>query len=122
MGVNRTDFVLIGANIGFDKYDDNIWEEENNDYDKYNYRRKEAGDMVYIIDGMGGDYFIIGQIIKIDEGDYDGLGFIDAVQLDSELYETKVKVKNFIKDRFMVDSEEFENKIEPKLLIFSHFS
>ncbi|MGD2353398.1 hypothetical protein ACP8H2_17095 [Bacillus subtilis] len=108
MGVWRSDWVLIGANIGYDQNDHEKWEE----YDKF-VGRSRSGELTYLIDGMRGEYFIVGEVVtKADESEGFGISEIEV----SAIYEGACeRVRDHIRNEFGVDAE-------PKLIVITHFT
>ena len=104
MGVEREDYIVIGANIGYDRYDDDRYE----DYDVYRCI-KEVGEMTYVIDGMSGKYFIVGEVVKHAD-DYDGFG-VNELVVDEE---SSKRVVQFILDKFGMN-------VEPKIIVVTHW-
>jgi hypothetical protein len=107
MGVDRTDYLMFGVDVGYDAFD---WER----HDAESQGAPNAKfDIVY--DGMCGKYCIAGKIIAESEP-YDGLTMtkIDPADLGIDRDELAAKL-----------SDAFERRIEPKdfsLMLFSHFS
>lgn len=111
MGVNRSDWIVVGVDIGMEHYDGDNEEL----YDKYN-RQSRQGNMTFIIDGMSGEYFIVGEVIKcVDEEGFGLLGF--PINENDLLKVSAERVKSFISLHFKID-----NEIEPKLLVFTHWT
>lgn len=108
MGVRRTDWILIGANIGFNHYDD-----ENTDFfDTYN-MQSHKGDITFLIDGMSGEYFVVGEVIARGD-EYDGFG-ITEISSDS-FQEAVERVEAFLKLMFNIDD------VKPKLIAVTHYT
>jgi hypothetical protein len=108
MGVRKTDFVLIGFDIGNTHY------EENNDYEKYDIHNKKPGDMVYLCDNYSEIYFVVGQIIQMDKYRINGLDPVDFADLEIIHSEDKLKVNAFIKEKFHID-------VASKIMVFTHW-
>jgi hypothetical protein len=112
MGVNRSDWIVVGVDIGMEHYDD-----ENYEYfDQYSEQNK-LGDMTFLIDGMSGEYFIVGEVLLHADA-YDGFkvnGF--PITETSEFNEAAERVLSFIKANFMLDKEP-----EPKLIVLTHWT
>lgn len=111
MGVERSDYIMIGANIGYDRYDDEEWDK----YEDYRRRTHETGEIAYVLDGMNGNYFAVGIILECDRDGYDGLSFHDIPFIGTSKYdEYKETVRKHIKENFNLD-------IEPSILVFTHW-
>lgn len=109
MGVRRSDWVVIGVNIGMEHYDDDNYEY----FDRYD-RKKESGDITFIIDGMSGKYFIIGEVVSYGD-EYDGLG-LTSIPLDNKFQESAERVKKFIRKEF-----DIAHIKDPELIILTHW-
>ncbi|WP_310876928.1 hypothetical protein [Priestia megaterium] len=110
MGVNRSDWMVVGVDLGYDKIDDDNWDY----YDTYSQRNKE-GEMTFLIDGMHGDYFIVGEVILGETDEKEGFGLTELDFNDSDIEESKENVRAFIKKEFNID-------VEPKLLVLTHWT
>ncbi|KYC76819.1 hypothetical protein B4090_3505 [Bacillus licheniformis] len=106
MGVSRTDWIIIGADIGMMHYDDDRYEE----YDEFDLQNT-TGKITYLIDCMCGDYFFVGEVVKFAE---DGFGIYEF-SLDENYYASKERVRKFILDKFNVETE-------PKMFVISHYT
>ncbi|URO01742.1 hypothetical protein 268TH002_45 [Bacillus phage 268TH002] len=108
MGVWRSDWVLIGADIGYDQNDHEKWEE----YEKFA-EMDNIGELTYLIDGMRGEYFIVGEVVtKADESEGFGISEIKV----GDIYEGACeRVREHIRNEFGVDTE-------PKLIVITHFT
>ncbi|WP_439024429.1 hypothetical protein [Bacillus halotolerans] len=108
MGVWRSDWVLIGADIGYDQFDEDNYEE----YDKFA-GRDGSGEITYLIDGISGEYFAVGEVVtKADE--YAGFR-LSEIEV-GEIYEGACeRVRDHIRNEFGVDAE-------PKLIVITHFT
>ncbi|MET1134682.1 hypothetical protein ABWW12_01795 [Bacillus subtilis] len=108
MGVWRSDWVLIGADIGFDQFDEDKYEE----YEKFA-MMDNVGELTYLIDGMRGEYFIVGEVVtKADESAGFRLSEIEVGDIYEDACE---KVRAHIRNEFGVDAE-------PKLIVITHFT
>lgn len=103
MSVEREDFIVIGANIGMEHYDDDKFET----YEGYD-RQRKIGEMTYILDWMSGNYFIVGEVVSHGD-DYEGFG-VQEVTFNDKANE---RVSNFIQDKFGID-------VTPKIIVVSH--
>lgn len=114
MSVRRADYIVIGANIGMDaiKNDEEFYDDEENS--KYIFNQ-EVGELTYIIDGMGGEYFVVGIILDIGK-EFDGLSF-NTFEIDggNGWIMPRMKVQKHIKDKFGLD-------VDTKLLVFTDWS
>ncbi|MED4787556.1 hypothetical protein P9429_11740 [Bacillus atrophaeus] len=108
MGVWRSDWVLIGADIGYDQFDEDKYEE----YEKFA-GMDNAGEITYLIDGISGEYFVVGEVVtKADESEGFGISEIEV----GDIYEDSCeRVRNHIRDKFGID-------VEPKLVAITHFT
>jgi hypothetical protein len=109
MGVDRSDWIVIGANIGMEYYDDEKYEY----FDKFA-SQNVVGEITYIIDGMCGEYFVVGTVIRADDGGYNGLGIFE-INPDKTFEKERLLVRNHIKEHFGLD-------VAPKLIVLTHFS
>lgn len=103
MSVNREDFIVIGANIGMNHYNDDKFET----YEKYDSQSK-VGEMTYILDWMCGNYFIVGEVVSHGD-EYEGFG-VQEVTINDRSNE---RVTNFIRDKFGIE-------VSPKIIVVSH--
>ncbi len=108
MGVRQENYIILGADIGMEHYNDECYE----DYEAY-YDRQ--GDIFYLVDGMSGRYFIVGKVLKF--GDYyEGMPRTVFDLNNEELYKEQSKlITQHIKDKFNLD-------VEPKLHVLTHWS
>jgi hypothetical protein len=107
MGVDRTDYLMFGADMGGGAFD---WDKHESEVAGAPNRRF---DIVY--DGMSGQYCIAGKIIA--KGDpYDGIGMvkIDPKELDVD----RTTLAAMVSDAFgkKLSADDFS------LILFSHFS
>ncbi|MGG4434400.1 hypothetical protein AAXE64_07550 [Priestia megaterium] len=110
MGVSRSDWMVVGVDLGYDKVDEENYEY----YDTYAQRNKE-GEMTFLIDGISGTYFVVGEVILADTSGYQGFELTELLFNDSDIEESKENVKTFIKKEFNID-------VEPKLLVLTHWT
>ncbi|MFJ8528369.1 hypothetical protein [Bacillus sp. NPDC094106] len=102
----QTHYIMIGANIGYDKYDEVEWEK----YEKY--QDKHPSKIKYISDGCSGKYFVIGKVLDYDPEGFEGFSLFEY---NETLYiEDKRQIKEHVKENFGMD-------VEPTLLIFTHW-
>lgn len=113
MGVNMANYILVGVDIGAEHLTDELYENDEI-YSKYISRYKhKVGEIVYLPDGMSGEYFIIGIPLVADTESYNGLG-LNVIDEDYGK-QHKDKVKKHIKDQFGLD-------VEPVLIVLTHHS
>lgn len=74
MGVDRTDYLMFGANVGYDAFS---WEKHEAEAEGRPERRFDV-----VLDGMCGKYCMAGKIIKVS-GPTDG-GF-EACRVDAQI-------------------------------------
>jgi hypothetical protein len=107
MGVDRTDYLMLGVDVGVDAFD---WEKHETEVDGVPGARF---DVVY--DGMCGKYCIAGKIIAVGD-EYEGFETVkveeSALLVDKDALAAKI-------------SEAFGKPVSAQdlaLLLFSHFS
>jgi len=110
MGVSSSDWIVVGADLGYDMIDEDNYEY----YDKYSMRNSE-GEKTFLIDGMSGQYFVVGEVILADTSGDQGFELTELLFKDEDIAEIKEDVKLFIKKEFNVD-------VEPKLLVLTHWT
>lgn len=111
MSVNRSDWIVIGANIGMKHYDDDNCEayDELSDQDT-------VGEMTYLIDGMSGEYFIVGEVVAADTDGYNGFPITELPILQPRIFDEKRdRVAKFIESNFGIE-------VEPKLIVLTHWT
>jgi len=103
MGVFRSDYIMVGMRLDYEKYGNDEW------YDKLVEHNKD--DITTVIDGMNGEYVFVGQVIvKSDEDE----GIVPKKLDKSELEELKPVVAEKIKNQFGIESD-------VGVWVFSHF-
>lgn len=108
MSLERTDWILIGVNIGFEYYDD----EDSDFFDAYS-MQNHKGDMTFLIDGVSGEYFVVGEVVAHGD-EYDGFGI---TEISSDKFQEAVeRVKDFLKITFDIDD------VKPKLIAVTHYT
>lgn len=109
MGLERKDFIVIGADIGSVNYDKN-----NHDfYDKYS-GQNEPGKLTFIIDSSKpGDYFVVGEVVAAATDYHEGFGF-QEINPDENFESKSGRVREFVRKAFGAE-------IEPRLLVISHY-
>lgn len=108
MSINKTEWLVVGVNIGMEHYDDDNYEY----FEKYAERNK-PGEITYLIDGMSGKYFIVGEVIAYGD-EYDGF---ELQEINLGYNQSVSRVKEFIRKEFDMGYE-----VEPKLIVLSHFT
>lgn len=108
MGVWRSDWVLIGADIGYEQFAEDKYEE----YEKFA-GMDNAGEITYLIDGISGEYFVVGEVVTVaDESAGFGISEIEV----GDIYEDSCeRVREHIRNEFGVGAE-------PKLIVITHFT
>lgn len=103
----QSHYIMIGANIGYDKEDEEDWEK----YEVYR-EGNHPSKIRYISDGNTGKYFVIGKVLAYDPEGFKGLSLFEY---DESLYvEDKKEIKEHVKEHFNMD-------IEPTLIVFTHW-
>ncbi|MCM3109947.1 hypothetical protein [Lederbergia lenta] len=112
MGVDRSDWIVVGVDIGMKHYDDDNYEY----FDQYSEQNK-LGEITFLIDGMSSKYFIVGEVLSHADF-YDGLGINEFPLVETnELDESAERVLEFVKMNF--DMEKYP---EPKLIVLTHWT
>lgn len=104
MSVNREDYIVVGADIGIDFYNSELYDE----YEKY-YRADQVGEMTMINDNYSGEYFVVGEIVAYGD-EYDGFK-VTELHLSEK---TDERVADFIYEKFGI-------KVTPKLIAVTNF-
>jgi len=104
MGVDRTDYLFYGLDVGYDNVD------YDRDEDVINGVPNAPFDMVY--DGMSGKYAMAGKVIAKSDR-YDGLNF---QEISPDMLPDVSGLKDQVEERFGPQDKPF------KLYLFSHFS
>ena len=111
MGVRRTDFVVLGANIGKDKYDDDRFEE----FEEY-MENGNIGEMTYLIDGYSGEYFIVGKVLAADTTGEVGVHFSShELNGNVKVFDYVDEVRDFTMSKFGID-------IDPSIIAITHWT
>lgn len=116
MGVDRSDYIVIGANIGMEHYNDDWWEMDINPADQYDGRDK-PGEITWIIDGMSGNYFVVGEVIQCDPEGYNGFNQVEIDlhgTTETKFLQASLRVREHIRDNFGID-------VIPKLIVLTHW-
>lgn len=107
MGVDRTDYLMLGVDVGYDAFD----------WDKHEAEIEGRPDARFdiVCDGMSGEYCIAGRIIAKSDP-YDGLSRteIDPQNLDIDREALAAKVSEAFGKAVAADGF--------RLILFSHFS
>lgn len=111
MGVRRSDFVVVGANIGKEHYNDEQFEEVFAEFSD----NKNIGEITYLIDGYSGKYFIVGQVLAADSEGFNGISLDFSTISDDELTQIKQKVSEHIKNKF-------GKEINPSVIVKTHWT
>ncbi|WCS68214.1 hypothetical protein Goe21_01040 [Bacillus phage vB_BsuM-Goe21] len=111
MGVRRSDYLIIGYDIGYDQYHPDKYDE----FEELN-EIKEEGKLTYLIDFMNGEYFFVGEIIKCDEEGINGFGTVCLEEHSYEFIDSRMRVKRYIKEKFGMKN------VLPRLYLINHFS
>lgn len=115
MGVRRSDWILIGAKIDTNHFNEEWYEMDNSPLDKYD-ENKNIGEITYLFDGMSGEYFIIGEVIQCDHEGYNGFKFFQESDMDIKDHSKSVdRVKSHILEHFGIDAN-------PELIILTHWT
>ncbi|MEK4006521.1 hypothetical protein [Paenibacillus sp. FSL H3-0333] len=118
MGVDTHNYIIIGANIGdlavLNFEDDDEYEKTEEYRDRYS-KQKQPGDMIYLDDCYGGKYFYVGEVIQADYEGYNGFTPMEIDTDEDKFAESKIKVKNFILEKFNVE-------INPKIVVMTHYT
>lgn len=115
MGVRRTDVIVVGVDIGYKNFKSDWYENDEVDYEVYRLSRKsEVGDIVYIGDGMCGEYFIVGQLVALDHDSENGLGMFVHDEQSDEFKAAKKNAKLFVNNMFGIQSV-------PKYITLTHW-
>lgn len=109
MGIYRTDWILLGIKLNYDKMNEDWYEDEN---EKYLYRNS-IGEMSIIPDGMSEKYVVAGKIIACKK---ELEWFEDFHEFDlNDFKEDCEDVRYFIQNMFHID-------VDPKIIIFTQWS
>lgn len=108
MGVDRRDYIVVGADIGYEYYNDDNYEF----YDEYSLQCEE-GRITFLIDCYSSDYFIVGEVLQSEYGYYDGLNY-SLFGREAQIELAKIRIKDFIKNKFGIDCI-------PHIIIKTHF-
>lgn len=114
MGVYRHDYILIGAKVDTKVCTDDFFESGENNEFLYE-RKHKTGEIAYLYDGYSGEYFIVGIPIQVKHDVDDGFAYFEYDSLLAEHFEFIDKVHNHVK-------EKFNQFVEPKLIVMSHFT
>lgn len=116
MGVRRSDWIVIGVDIGVEHFNGEWYEMDNSPLGIYD-ENTTPGEITYLYDGMCGEYFIIGEVIKCDSEGDNGLGFFEyRAAIDTDYLKSIEKVKSHVKDIFKIDNADVN------LIILTHWT
>lgn len=107
MSTERRDYIVVGADIGFDKYD----EDKTDFFDQYSFQ-DDPGKLTFIIDGMSGEYFVVGEVIAAADY-YNDFG-VQEIKPDENFESKSERVRQFVRQEFGTD-------VKPKILVISHY-
>lgn len=114
MGVYRHDYILIGAKVDTKVVTDDFF--ESGEHDDFLYERKhKVGEIAYLYDGYSGEYFIVGIPLQVNHDSYEGFDYFEYDSMNAEFFEYVDKVHNHVK-------EKFNQFVEPKLIVISHYT
>ena len=102
--------------MDFDEYQKKFNVEENDSvHDQYtNRRNQKAGDIVVVVDGMSGEYAVIGRLIAKSRESYEG---IPMTVIDKKVFNDK-KLKKALIESFGFH----EDEIIINIYAFTHYS
>lgn len=113
MGVNRSDYILIGYEVSANlkDYDENYLDEVR---DQYYYKDLGKGDFVLLEDNYSEQYAYFGIILGCDKEGCDGL---QPFEYDVNKYTEEVnEVKNAANEEFGI-----HNSYEPNLIVLTYW-
>jgi hypothetical protein len=113
MSTNRHDYILIGARMDTSVCTEDFFESGDND-DFLSERKHKKGEIAYLYDGYSGKYFIVGIPLQVSH-DYDGLKLFAFSLSDPQYVEYIRKVQNHVE-------EKFNEYVEPRLIVLSHYT
>lgn len=116
MSVNENHYIILGIKMDFDEYQKKFNVEENDSvHDQYtNRRNQKAGDIVVVVDGMSGEYAVIGRLIAKSRESYEG---IPMTVIDKKVFNDK-KLKKALIESFGFH----EDEIIINIYAFTHYS
>lgn len=118
MGVNRSDYILIGTNLNHisGQFGEDFYESPEND--KFLWKRNhKVGELAYLSDNYSDNYFIVGVPIEIDKDGYEGLCVTEFnFNTLNPTHQQYVKmVKEHVKEKFAID-------VIPHLIVLTHYT
>lgn len=113
MGVRRYDYIMIGAMVNKKVCTEDFFNNEENENLLYE-REHKLGEIAYLYDGYGDDYFIVGIPLQISH-DGDGLDLFAFSQSNPKYIEYIRKVQRYVE-------EKFNEYVEPKLIVLTHYT
>lgn len=116
MSVNENHYVIVGIKMSYDDYAIKYNTEENYDVheDYMNRRKQKAGEMVVVVDGMSGEYAIIGKLIAKSRESYEG---IPTTEINKKVFNDK-KLKKELVETFGFNKDDLNINIH----VFTHYS
>ena len=111
MGVYRSDYVVIGLKLDYDEEKKRLGS-KGFEALYYGVTDSPYPGLVAIVDGMGGEYVVVGKILATAE-DRDGFDFL-SLEFGEELNALRATAKDLL--------AKAGYDVEPKLFVFSHFS
>ncbi len=114
MGVSRHDYILIGAKVDIKVCTEEFFESGDNDDFLYE-RKHKKGEIAYLYDGYGGKYFIVGIPLQVKHDSYEGLDCFEFSPSNPQYVEYVRKVQNHVE-------EKFNEYVEPRLIVLSHYT
>lgn len=108
MGVERSDWIVIGADVGYNEAKGR-WEEFESLLSQ-----DTPGELTYLIDGMGGEYFVVGIVIEADTDGYNGLG-ITKINPEKTFENERKIVRDHIR-------EVFGKEVAPQIIVLTHWT
>lgn len=114
MGVEMDTIILFGHSLDPEDYTEEIGELV---WDEFGYRESDEGDMIILYDGMGGNYFYVGYLVKVTD-DRGPPSFNETISISENSFDKyKDKVQGL--DNLMHDLG-LESQGEPCFHILTH--
>lgn len=114
MGVRRHDYILIGAKVDTKVCTEEFFESGDND-DLLRERKHQKGEIAYLYDGYSGEYFIIGIPLQVKHDSDDGLDYFEFTTASTQYVDYVRKVAKHVE-------EKFNEYVEPRLIVLSHYT
>jgi hypothetical protein len=113
LSVNQHNYILIGAKVDPKVVTEEIYESE--EFEMLNWAgQHKAGELAYLYDAMNSDYFIVGVPLLVDHHCYNGFPVYEHNPNEFAQVMLAHKVKEHVK-------EKFNQEVEPKLIVMTHF-